>query len=165
MLKPLQSFLTNPHPTLPQAVSFLRMAFVLIFMAQCFVAILLMVLLRLIAGSGSTSPLLSQILIVFSLLQIPVGILLAYGVSRVGGKGAALSGVIMAGVMLAVPVWFLAFGFLVGMAPLYLLVLLAIVINAYGAGFILCNHLAKLALVVPKKEDGLEVRAGSSVAD
>ena len=153
MLKPLQNFLTNPNPTLPEAVSFLRTAFVLIFMAQSVVAALLMGALRLVAGSGSASALLSQILVVFSLLQIPVGVLLALGMSRAGGKGAALSGVIMAGVMLATPVWFLTFGFLVGAAPLYLAILLAIVVNAYAAGFLLCNYLAKLALVAPKNEE------------
>lgn len=152
MLKPLQTFLANPHPTLPEAVSFLRTTFVLIFMAQGMVAALLMGALQLIMGSGSTNALVSQILVVFSLLQIPVGVLLAYGVSRAGGKGAALSGVIMAGVMLATPVWFLSFGFLIGATPIYLMVLLAIVVNAYAAGFILCNHLAKLALIVPKNE-------------
>ena len=157
MLKPLQSFLRNPQPTLPEAVSFLRTTFVLIFMAQSVVAALLMGALRLAAGGGSTSALVSQILVVFSLLQIPVGILLAYGVSHVGGKGAALSGVIMAGVMLATPVWFLTFGFLVRMMPIYLMVLLAIVVNAYAAGFMLCNHLAKTALARPKKDDELEI--------
>lgn len=163
MFKPLHHFLTNPEPTLSQAVSFLRTTFVLIFMAQSAVAALLMAVLQLIVGGGSTSNLLSQILLVFSLLQIPVGVLLAYGVSRAGGKGAALSGVIMAGVVLATPVWFLAFAFLVGSAPLYLAILLAIVVNAYAAGFLLCQHLAKLALVVPKKEFG-ETRASQTNA-
>ena len=79
-----------------------------------------------------------------------------------GVKGAALSGVIMAGVVLATPVWFLAFGFLVGTAPIYLLALLAVIVNAYAAGFILCNHLAKTALIVPEKEDAVVMGEGSS---
>lgn len=153
MLEPLRDFLNNPEPSRQEAVSFLRTTFVLMFLAQSAVAVLLMILLGMLMGTSTTSTLLSQILVVFSLLQIPIGILFAYGSSRAGGKGAALSGVIMAGVILAAPVWFLSFGFLVGAAPLYLAILLAIVVNAYAAGFILCIHLARVALIEPEKAE------------
>ena len=148
MLAPLRSFLKNPEPSLTEAVGVRRGGFVAMFLAQSGVALLLLSILSAVAGRGSAGPLLSQILVVLALLQIPVAALIAHASSRAGGKGAALSATIMAGVMLATPAWFLAFALLVGSGTLYIFLLLAVLVNAYAVGFFLCGQFARAALVV-----------------
>lgn len=123
------------------------MVFVLMFLAQCLVAGAIAALLGLLTGGSNTSPLVSQILLALALLQIPVAVTLAHFAARPGGKGAALAAVLMLGVMLATPAWFLAFAFLIRSSFLYLALLLAVLLNSYAVGFLLCGRYGKVALL------------------
>ena len=117
------------------------------FLAQCLVAGAIGILLGLLTGGSSTSPLVSQILLALALLQIPVAVTLAHLAARPGGKGAALAAVLMLGVMLATPAWFLAFAFLIRSSFLYLALLLVVLLNSYAVGFLLCGRYGKVALL------------------
>ena len=152
MLKTLRQFLVTPEPGVAQALAALRALFALTFAAQVLLAALLAASLSFFAGEQEASALLSQILLVLSLLQVPLGATLSLLSARSGGKGAALSGTIMAGVVLASTAWFLAFSLLVGSAPLYLVLSLLVVVNAYAVGFFLCGRLAKVAVMNPRVE-------------
>ena len=155
MLRGLRHFLTKLEPTLAEAVAALRTVFVLMFLAQCLVAGGLAALLGLLTGGNATSALVSQILLILALLQIPVAVTLAQLTARPGGKGAALAAVLMLGVMLATPAWFLAFAFLIQSSFLYLALLLVVLLNSYAVGFLLCGRYGKVALL-PGPKAGLE---------
>jgi lysylphosphatidylglycerol synthetase-like protein (DUF2156 family) len=152
VLGALQSFLKNPQPSEGEAVSILRMIYVLTFMAQIAVAAVLAGVMAVIAGRQSSGTLLAQILVVMSLVQLPLALLLSIGVSKAGGKQAALSASIMAGVLLSIPAWFIALTFLVSSTFLYMAILFAILMLYYAVGFMLCGRWAKVALEEEKQE-------------
>jgi hypothetical protein len=146
VLRNLQSFLKNPQPSEHEAASILRMIYGLAFMAQIAVAAVLAGTIVAIAGRQSSGTLLAQILVVMSVVQLPLALLLSFGVSKAGGKRAALSASIMAGVLLSTPAWFLAMTFLVSSTFLYMAVLFLILTLYYLVGFLLCGNWAKVAL-------------------
>ena len=120
------------------------------FLAQTVVAALLAVMLSFLTATRvPAAPLTSQILMILALLGLPVAATMAYVTARAGGKGAALAATIMAGVLLAVPAWFLAFAVLIGSGDFYLILLLFVVVNAYAVGFFLCSRFAAFALITP----------------
>ena len=142
----------------------LRRIFAATFLAQAGVAALLSGGLALVAGSRAPAPTLaSQILVILALAGLPVAATMAHLTGRAGGKGAALAATIIAGVLLATPAWFLAFAVLVGSASLYLALLLAVVVNSYAVGFLLCGRFAGFAVAVPPvradEADGLVEQA------
>ena len=150
MLAALRRFLSQPAPSRVEVAGVLRGVFVAMFLTQTAVAALLAGALALVTGfTAPAGALTSQILVVLALAQVPVGAGMAYFAGRGGGKGAALAATLMAGVLLATPAWFLAFAALVGSSSLYLVVLLIIVVNAYGVGFFLCGRFAAFAVVRP----------------
>jgi hypothetical protein len=152
MLRALQSFLKNPQPSEGEAASSLRMVYVLTFIAQLAVAAVLAGVMVAVVGRQSSSTLLAQILVVMSLVQLPLALLLSIGVSKAGGKQAALSASIMAGVLLSTPAWFIALTFLVSSTFLYIAILFAILTLYYAIGFMLCGRWAKVALQEKKQE-------------
>ncbi len=124
----------------------MRMVYVLTFMAQIAVAVLLAGVMTAVAGRQSSGTLLAQILVVLSLVQLPVTLFLSIRASKAGGKQAALSASIMAGVLLSTPAWFAAMTLLVSSTLLYLAILLFILMLYYAVGFMLCGRWAKVAL-------------------
>ncbi len=126
----------------------LRGVFAAMFLAQVGVAAALASGLALLAPvQTSASPLTAQILVVLALVDLPVAATLPYLGARGGGKSAALAATLLAGVLLATPAWFLAFAALVKSGAVYLLLLLAVVLNAYALGFFLCGRFAGFAVV------------------
>jgi hypothetical protein len=146
MLRALQTFLKNPQPSEYEAANVLRVVFMLTFMAQLAVAALLAGVMVAALGRQTGGTLLAQILVVMSLVQLPLALLLGMGVSKAGGKHAALSASIMSGVLLATPAWFAALTFLVSSPFLYLGFLLGILMLYYALGLLLCGRWAKVAL-------------------
>jgi hypothetical protein len=146
VLRALQSFLKNPQPSEGEAANVLRMVYVLIFMVQIAVAAVLAGVMVAVAGRQSSGTLLAQILVVMALLQLPFTLLLSIGVSKAGGKQAALSASIMSGVLLSTPAWFLALTFLVSSTFLYIGLLFFILMLYYAVGIMLCGRWAKVAL-------------------
>ena len=156
MLGALRRFLNDKHPTRRAALAVLRGVFAAMFLAQSVVAGLLFTVLSLVDGGEQTAgTLVSQILLVLAAAQLPLGVMLAYFTGKSGGKGAALSATLLGAVILSTPAWFLAFALLIGSAELYLLLLLVVLVNAYGAGFLLCGKLAEWSLL-PEPKAGLE---------
>jgi hypothetical protein len=166
VLRVLQNFLKNPQLSELEAANFLRLVYGITFMAQVAVAALLAGVLAGVAGrqfpgtqsSGtqSSGALLAQIFIVLSLLQFPLALTLSFRVGKAGGKQAALSASIMAGVLFSTPAWFTALVFLVSSPFFYLAILVALLMLYYAIGFMLCSRWAKVALVpdAEKKTSG-----------
>ncbi|MCA9838861.1 MAG: hypothetical protein KC422_18235 [Trueperaceae bacterium] len=152
MLKSLQNFIANPKPSRQEALGVLRANFALMFLAQVLVAILLAVLLRLLSKPQHGSVLVSQILVLFTLLQLPLGVSLPLFASRHGGKGAALSATLLMSVLLSTSAWFAAFAFLIGSQNSYLMIMLLLLIIYYNTGFFLCGHFANVALKEPPEK-------------
>ena len=151
MLHALRAFLKNPQPTELQAANVLRMIYVMVFMAQLAVAALLAGIMAIVLGRQSSGTFLAQIFILLSLVQLPLALLLSFGVSRTGGKQGALSASIMSGVLFSTPAWFAAMTFLVSSGFFYLAVLMAILMLYYALGVLLCGRWAKVALLPPSK--------------
>ncbi len=128
----------------------LRGVFAAMFLAQVGVAALLAGVLAWVVGVRAAPPLTSQILVVLALVGVPVAATMAHLRARSGSKGAALAGVLLAGVLLATPAWFLAFAALIGSGGVYLTLLLLVVVTAYALGFLLCGRFAGFALAAPK---------------
>jgi hypothetical protein len=149
VLRALRVFLINPQPTELQAANILRMIYVMTFMTQLAVAAVLAGIMAALMGRQSSGNLLAQIFVVLSLVQLPLALLLSFGVSRAGGKQAALSASIMSGVLLSTPAWFVAMTFLVSSTFFYLVLLVAILMLYYALGVILCGRWAKVALLPP----------------
>jgi hypothetical protein len=156
VLRALQTFLKDSQPTELQAANVLRMVFVMTFMGQLAVAAVLAGLIAALAGRQSSGTFLAQIFVVLSLVQLPLSLLLSFGVSRAGGKQAALSASIMSGVLLSTPAWFTAMTFLVSSTFFYLALLFVILMGYYALGVILCGRWAKVALLPPRanQQDG-----------
>jgi hypothetical protein len=150
VLRALREFLKNPQPTELQAANVLRMVYVLTFMGQLAVAAILASIMAVTLGRQSSGNLLAQIFVVLSLVQLPLALLLSFGVSRAGGKQAALSASIMSGVVLSTPAWFAALTFLVSSTFFYFALLVAILMLYYALGVLLCGRWAKVALLPPR---------------
>jgi hypothetical protein len=128
------------------------MVYVLTFTAQLAVAATLAGIMAATLGRQSSGNLLAQILVVLSLVQLPLALLLSFGVSRAGGKQAALSASIMSGVVLSTPAWFAALTFLVSSTVFYFALLVAILMLYYALGVLLCGRWAKVALLPPREQ-------------
>lgn len=150
MLKGLQRFIRNPKPSKQEALGVLRANFALMFLAQLVCALLLAMILRFFSKGQIASPFMSQILVLFSLLQLPIGLSLPLLAARTGGKGPALAASIFMAVLLSGPAWFLAFAFVIGSSSFYLILLLLIVISYYNIGFFFCGRFADIALLDPR---------------
>ena len=140
----------------------LRGVFAAMFLAQVGVAAVLAGGLALLApAQASASPLTAQILVVLALVDLPVAATLPFLSARGGGKSAALAATLLAGVLLATPAWFLAFAALVESGVVYLLLLLAVVLNAYALGLFLCGRFAGFAVVATSgsAKDGVTKQA------
>jgi hypothetical protein len=143
----LRNFLKNPQPTERQGANVLRMVYAMVFVAQFGIAALLTGIMAATLGRQSSGTLLPQILVVLSLVQLPLALLLSFGVSQAGGKQAALSATIMSAVLFSTPAWFAALTFLVSSTFFYLAMLLVILMLYYALGVVLCGRWAKVALL------------------
>jgi hypothetical protein len=153
VIRALQQFLKTSQPTELQAANVLRMVYAMTFMGQIAVAAVLAGVMVAVAERQASGPLLAQIFVVLSVVQLPLALLLSFGVSRSGGKQAALSASIMSGVLLSTPAWFTAMTFLVSSPFLYLALLLILLMVYYALGVILCGRWAKVALLAPSTKD------------
>lgn len=122
-------------------------------------------------GSPQRNSLVSQLMVVFSLLQLPLALVLAR-VAPIGGgastaegdddpKARAVATTLLFGVLLATPAWFTAFALLVGGVDVYTLVLLSILVGYYGLGFALTGRFARLASSRPGRRGAVEVEAAA----
>lgn len=150
MLKPLRTFIKNPKPSKAEALGVLRANFALMFLAQTLVAATVALIVSLVSEQQSSSVLVTQILLMVCILQLPLGISLPLFSARFGGKGAALSASIFMAVLLSSSAWFVAFAFVIGSPFVYLFIMFVLLISYYNVGFFLCGNLANLALIEPQ---------------
>lgn len=150
----LRAFLREPRPDPATAVTFLRLVYAGMFGAQTVVAALLGLLLLLLAPPARpAAPVLSWTLVALAALQLPLALLMVAASARAGGKGAALSATLVAGVLLSTPAWFLMMALVMGSRgtpPLLLLLQLAV---GYALGFGLTGRLARLVPRPPPEGD------------
>ena len=153
MLARLRQYLKNPDLNHVEALSLLRMVFLLMFAMQLLVAALLALVLAVVfERSGVTTPLVAQILIFLAFFQLPFAVYLPQLAVRVGGRQAALSATIMSAVLLSVPAYFTSFAALIGSPMSYLVILFAILMGYYALGLFMVSGFAQIALQPQKTE-------------
>lgn len=143
----LRQYLKSPTLTLAQATTFLRLVFVLVFMAQLLVAMLSGIALRLaVPGAQAGNPLLGWVLVAISLPHLPLVLFLSSRGVKAFDRGASLSATLLAGVMLSTPAWFLSLALITGQQLLQLGLLLGILLLQYAIGLFLSSRFARLVI-------------------
>ena len=146
MLTALRHFLAAKEITRSEVSGTLRLVFVAMFFAQIVLALLLGFGLRLTFNSAPSSPLLAQILLTFSVVQLPLTLFLSQQAGRSGGRQAALSAALLSGVLLATPAWFLSLVLALGTQTLYLVLFFAVLMSYYLIGLLLVRGFSHVAL-------------------
>ena len=147
MLASLRQYLKRSELSHVEALTVLRMVFLFMFMAQLLVAVGLALMLALLfERSGSSTPLVAQILILLCFFQLPFAIGIPQLAARAKGRQAALTATIMAAVFLSIPAYFSSFAVLIGSPSRYLMILLAILMAYYALGLFMVTGFAKAAL-------------------
>lgn len=141
-------YLLEPVLTVGQAAAVLRAVFVLAFMAQTLVAVLVGVVIRGLAGEVHPGGgVLGWVLVAFVAVQLPVVLLVVARSSssqaQPGARRRALYTAILAGVMLSSTVWFLTLAVVAAQPLLPLVALLLQATLAYGLGFLQMGRLAR----------------------
>ena len=161
MLERLRHFLVSEELTGSSVSAILRSVFATMFFAQTLLALVLGGMLRFGFASTPSSPLVAQILLGFSLLQLPLTLFLSrqathseHGDSEHGGgRQAALSATLLSGVLLATPAWFLALALALGTNTLYLILFFAVLMSYYLIGFLLVKTFSNVALQDERKPE------------
>ncbi len=148
MLRALQTFLKSDAPTERQAAGALRTLFVLAFAGQTGLALVAWgVLLTVFTPEPSASALTAQVLVAMAGLELPLTLALGTLSARSGEQGGALSAALLQGILLASPIWFALFAWLIGSPPLYTFMLLGIVALYYTFGLLLVGRYTTQATV------------------
>lgn len=138
MLRPLQTFLKNPAPTKAEAAGALRTLFVLAFGLQAVLAGLVWGVLALtLTPAPAASPLTAQVLVVLGVLTFPVAAALGTLTARGKKQPGALSAALLEGTLLAMPLGYAAFAWLIGSPARYPALLAGTAALLYGLG-VLC---------------------------
>ena len=146
MFKALQVFLKSDAPTRAQAAGALRLLFVVAFWGQSLLAALAWVVLStLFTPEPAATPLTAQVLVGLGALEPPVAYLLGWWTTRGGTQAGALSAALLEGILLAAPVWFALFTWLIGSPTLYPTLLLGLAALFYGLGLLAVGRYAAQA--------------------
>lgn len=148
MLRALQTFLKSAAPTQAQAAAALRTLFVLAFAGQTGLALVAWgVLLMVFTPEPSASTLTAQVLVAMAGLELPLALVLGALSARSGAQAGALSATLLQGILLAAPVWFAFFAWLIGSPALFLALLLGVTALYYALGLLLVGRYAAQATV------------------
>lgn len=112
------------------------------FLAQSLVAAMVAAAFLVIGsplGPGASA--LGPVLAVLAPCQCLLGVLLPDWLARSGSKESALSSILLAGVLLSTPVWFLVLALITGQGALPVAALSATVVAAYSLGFVMAGRL------------------------
>lgn len=155
-MKFLRLYLQGKQLTLAQAAAFLRLVFVLVFMAQLVVAMLSGLALRLAVSETAATPnaVLGWVLVLISLPNLPIVLFLSVRGTRRHDRHASLSATLLAAVLLSTPAWFLSLALITSQSTLHLVLLLGILLLQYGIGMFLVLRFARLA--IPVEEAGTD---------
>ena len=120
MFRALQVFLKSDAPTRAQAAGALRLLFVVAFWGQSLLAALAWVVLStFLTPQPAVTTLTAQVLVGLGALELPVAYALGSWTARGGTQAGALSAALLEGILLAAPVWFALFTWLIGSPTLY----------------------------------------------
>ncbi len=87
-----------------------------------------------------------------ALLELPATYLLGTLSARGGAQAGALTAALLEGILLAAPVWFALFIWLIGSPTLYPTVLLGVAALFYGVGLLAVGRYAAQATQVPERK-------------
>lgn len=113
-------------------------------------------LLLVTSPQTSSTPIMAQVMVAMSLLQLPLALSLAYTSAKGGTKSSALSAVIVLGVLLSSPAWFALFAFLTGATARYLLIMMLLLMTYYLLGFIFSGLFIKQAMTPDEEKEDRE---------
>lgn len=146
VFRALQAFLKHDAPSRAQAARALRTLFMLAFVGQAGLAGLAWgVLAAFFTPQPAASPLLAQTLLGMAGLELPLALALGTLSARSGGQAGALSATLLQGILLATPVWFALFTWLVGSPARYPALLLALAALYYALGLLFVGRHAAQA--------------------
>jgi len=146
MIATFRSFVKAKKPSYAQAVTSLRLVFVVMVFAQTLLALLVSMALRLVQAPNRASPFMGIILLLMALMQLPIGAALAETFGKKSGKQGALAATLVLAVVWSSVMWLAAFAWLTGAPVWVLMVFVAVFAVAYGVGLGLCGRYAQLAL-------------------
>ena len=146
MFRALQIFLKSDAPTRAQAAGALRLLFVVAFCGQSLLAALAWVVLAtFFTPEPAATTLTAQVLVGLGALELPTAYLLGLWTARGGTQAGALSAALLEGILLATPVWFALFTWLIGSPTLYPALLLGLAALFYGLGLLAVGRYAAQA--------------------
>jgi len=96
-------------------------------------------------GSGRASSLLAWTLVAFAFAQLPLGLAATVRLSSLASRQAVLARALLAGVTLSTTSWFASLALATGQMGLPVYTLLAVLVLAYGLGFLVTGRLARAA--------------------
>lgn len=134
MLRALRTFLKNPAPTRAEAAGALRTLFALAFGGQALLAGLAWAVMGLVLEPEPAGPLTAQVLVGLAVLELPVAGALGTLTARGKNQAGALAAALLEGVLLAVPLLYALFAWLIGSPALYPALLAGVAALFYGLG-------------------------------
>ena len=134
MLRSLQTFLKNPAPTRAEAAGALRTLFALAFGGQALLAGLAWAVMGLVLELDPTGPLTAQVLVGLGVLELPVALALGTLTARGKKQAGALAAALLEGILLAMPLLYALFAWLIGSPVLYPALLAGLAALFYGLG-------------------------------
>ena len=151
MFASLSRFLRSKKPSYSHAAESLRLIYVLIFLAQTFLALAVALLVHSLSPAQRTQAIMAQVLTVFALIKLPIALLLNAALYQHPGKANAIAATVVVAVMLSSAAWYTAFAWLIGATLPYVLGLVALLMLYYALGLLLSSSYAKLAILPSPK--------------
>ena len=146
VFRALQVFLKSDAPTRAQAAGALRLLFVAAFWGQSLLAALAWVIFAtFFTPEPAVTTLTAQVLVGLGALELPTAYLLGLWTARGGTQAGALSAALLEGILLAAPVWFALFTWLIGSPTRYPALLLGLAALFYGLGLLAVGRYAAQA--------------------
>jgi hypothetical protein len=157
MRSPIAPFLAADPPSSVVAGTGLRFAYASTFSFQVVLALAVgAVLVWLAPNTSRPHDLMAGVLLAMAVAHLPLGLLVAWAVSRSPGKGPALVGAVTAAVVLAVPAWFAVLMTISAQRAPYVVAAWAVLALGYALGFVLAPRWVQGAItpVPPTATDG-----------
>lgn len=155
MRTPLSSLLAAEVPDPATAGAGIRFVYAITFLAQVALAVTVGVGLSWL-GPRTARPndLVAAILVLMAAAHLPLGLVLAWAVSRRPGKGSALVGALTAAVVLSVPAWFAVLLSITSQRTPYVWVAWSLLAAGYAAGMALSPRWVRGATTPPRLAQG-----------
>ncbi len=146
VLSSLQNYYKNKNLKTSEALVFLRQTFLIFFLAQIILAVLISFIFSFLASPQKNDYLITT-LIIMSIIQLPLAMIIGLYLGKSGGKRSALAATIVTAMLFSNPAWFAGFGFLNSKSYFYLLIQLLILAIYYAIGILICGQYAKISFL------------------